>query len=413
VRIAFDGLHLFGAEYAGIQGSALRAIGAYRRLFAEDEVVLYVPKDFQRPREAFTGKAAPCDAEGAAPAPGHSLFLPEDDRRLLLQRTWFSGRRRTLRTIWRAVRLQAAAYRDHCDLLHGLTYHLPPTLSLPSVLTIHDVIAVSQPQFCTPGSARTQSAALRRSASIARRIQTPTAAVKEEVREILEVPGEKIDVVPWAAGDEFRANPDRNMLEEARRRLALPERYVLFVGNLEPKKNLELLVQAFYAAKMHRKLPQVLVLCGRIGWKSKDLLNLIRDLSVQDCVRLTGYVPAAALPWMYNLAELFVFPSLAEGFGLPLLEAFACGCPALAADIPALREIAATPDGQTAARLINVFGDKPLAVFRSALEDLLADSKEAEMERCRLRKLGLQRAAAFSWQQTAKLMRASYEKALY
>ncbi len=186
--------------------------------------------------------------------------------------------------------------------------------------------------------------------------------------------------------------------------MQLPKEYVLFVGNLEPKKNLPLLIQAFYAAKMNRKLPHKLVLAGQRGWSMGPLERLIREHRAADFTLFTGYVPQAALPALYSLADVFVMPSLVEGFGMPVLEAMACGCPVVVSSDPALQEV-----GGAAAHVTPYLADKPLQPLREALEEMLLDrsGKRSEMVA-----RGIERARLFTWKRTAELTHATYERAL-
>lgn len=385
MRIGIDGLHLFG-NYAGIQNSLAKLVEALRRNYPDDEVVLYVASDFKGPPPA------------------------EGDAKLRVKRTWFPGRWRTIRTIWRNFRLQSRTYADQCDLLHGPTYALPAMLSKPSVVTIHDVIAFSHPLFCTPGSARHQKEIIPRSAMNARRIIVPSLATREELmRAVKNLNPEKIDVVPWGVGEEFKplkhdSTFSKDALAEIRKSLNLPEQYVLFVGNLEPKKNLPALIQSFFAAKMNRKMPHKLVIAGQRGWKMDALERLIREHKANDFIFFTGYVPPAALPALYSFADLLVMPSLVEGFGMPVLEAMACGCPVAISTDPALQEVAGS-----AARIVPYDAQKPLQPLRETIEDLLLNKSA---ERDELVKRGLERAKLFTWDRTAKLTRATYEKAL-
>lgn len=380
MRIGIDGLHLFGA-YSGVQCSLARLIEAQRKEFSTDEVMLYAPSDFQGP-------------------PGKGASEPG----LTVRKTFFPGRWRTVRTLWRNFRLQPACYRDKCDLLHGPTYALPSMLSLPSVVTIHDLIALSNPEFATPGSARVQKRLLPRSIKVARRVLVPSEAVKQDVEKQLEVKPERIDVAPWGVGEPFRIIDDKDKLNEARERWRLPKRFILYVGTIEPKKNIEGLFMSFFAAKMNRKLPHSLVLAGQMGWGMKQLTPLIRRHDAGEYVLFTGYVPEDALPLLYNLADLCVLNSHIEGFGMPLLEAFACGCPAVISDAPALVEVAGG-----AARICRKSAEKPFQPLRVVLEDLLFNG---EAERRELRKKGVERARAFTWAHTAQLTHESYVKAL-
>jgi len=378
MRVGIDGLHLFG-NYAGIQHSIARLVEALHRGFPKDEIVLYVPRDFQGPPDA-------------------------GDAGLKVKRTWFPGRWRTIRTLWRNFRLQSRTYADNCELLHGPAYALPALLSKPAVVTIHDVIAFSHPAFCTPGSARVQQRVIPRSLSVARRIIVPSVATREELlRHVKKAVAAHIDVIPWGVGDEFQPL-EKDKREEARGALTLPDRYVLFVGNLEPKKNIPALIQAFFAAKMNRKLPHKLVLAGQMGWGMEGLAKLVHDHKATEYVFFTGYVPQRALPALYSLADLLVMPSLVEGFGIPALEAMACGCPVVISSDAALREVCGD-----AARVAPLDAAKPLQPLREAIEALLVGDAKAREEQIGK---GHERAKLFTWENTARLTRESYEKAL-
>jgi glycosyltransferase involved in cell wall biosynthesis len=381
VRVAIDGLHLFGT-YGGVQRALVELLAALHRVFPQDETVLYVPRDFRRESLGF------------------------DSDRLSLHRTWFPGRWRAVRALWRNFRLQAWAYRDRCELLHGATYALPSLLSLPSVLTLHDVIALSHPQFCTPGSAKVQGKIIQRSAAAARRILVPTAAARDEVLRFLKVDAGRVEVVPWGVGRQFRVEEDLGRLREARKQWRLPEQFVLYVGTLEPKKNLEGLLRGFVAAKLNRRLPHSLVFAGRMGWRMQNLAKDIREHDARDYVFLTGYVPDQALHLLYNLADLCVLNSHVEGVGLPVLEAMACGCPVVISSVPALREVA----GDAAYRLEDN-PQKPYQPLREAFESLLDDAGGEKLRR-ELRKKGLARTPLFTWEKTAQLTRAAYQRAL-
>jgi glycosyltransferase involved in cell wall biosynthesis len=379
LRVGIDGLHLFG-NYAGVKGSVAALISSLRKHHPSDEIVLYVPRDFNGP---------PYNA---------------NDPGLILRKAFFPGRWRTIRTIWRNFRLQSRTYADHCDVIHGPVYALPGFLSKPGVVTVHDVIPFTHPLFCTPGSARVQTQTIPRSVKVARRVIVPSLAAKEELlRNVKEATENKIDVIPWAADECFVPVSDAATREQARLALSLPEKYVLFVGNIEPKKNLHMLIQAFFAAKMNKKLPHKLVIAGQVGWKMDNIEKLIRELNAQEFVLFTGYVPQAALPALYSLADVFVMPSVVEGFGIPVLEAMACGCPVIISPDPALREVAGS-----AARVAPYDGTRPFLPLREAIEEILLNSKTA----ADYAEKGLKRAKVFTWERTARLTRESYEKAL-
>ncbi len=392
MRIAIDGLHLFG-QYSGVHYSLSRQIESYRYAFPEDELVLFVPRDFKGPPEAHPGIAY---AGKDSPAAGS----------LKIRKTFFPGRWRGIRTLWRNLRLQPNAYAERVDLLHGPTYTLPPILSLPAVLTIHDVIALTHPNFATPGSAKFQKISLPRSVKAANRIHVPTEAVKAQVIQHLKVPAEKIDVIPWGVGEPFKVIDDMNLLENARKEWKLPERFVLYVGTLEPKKNIEGIIKGFFSARVHKKLDCSLVIAGRVGWGMEHLAKLIRELDAAEYVLFTGYVPEAALPLMYNLAEATILLSHIEGFGMPALEAMACGCPVVVSADPALKEVVGT-----SALVLPHNEQYPALPLREALETWL-DPQCGKQVRETYKSKGLEHVQKYTWQNSCKLIRSSYERCI-
>jgi glycosyltransferase involved in cell wall biosynthesis len=379
MRIAIDGLHLFG-NYAGIKGSVAGLVSALRKHAPEDQIVLFVPRDFKGPP------------------------LADGDQNLIVRKTWFPGRWRSIRTLWRNLRLQARAYREQCDVLHGPVYSLPWMLSKPAVVTIHDTIAMTHPLFCTPGSSRFQKRTIPKSVKAARRVIVPTIATKAALLSAVKDADEnKIDVVPWGVGPEFKPIPDKAERQRLRERLQLPEHYILFVGNIEPKKNLPLLIGAFFAARMNRKLPHQLLIAGQPGWGTDNVERVVRNHGAEKFIQFTGYVAPAALPVLYALADLFVMPSVVEGFGLPALEAMACGCPVIVSPDAALNEVCLN-----AARVFQYDAAKALLPLRELIEELLDSPRERE----RMSTAGIERAKIFNWERTARLTRESYVKAL-
>jgi glycosyltransferase involved in cell wall biosynthesis len=398
LHIGVDGLHLFGA-YGGVQFALTRLLAAFAEAFPSDRFSLFVPRDFDertlKLRATGEDDDARWDPADAGQAGAASPFT--------FHRTWFPGRWRAMRTLWRNFRLQSRAYGRKCDLLHGPTYALPAALSLPGVVTIHDVIPLTHPEFCTPGSARVQKHQLPRSTQTARRIVVPTETVKAEVERVLKVDPGRIAVTPWGVGPEFRVL-GLHIQAATREKWKLPAQFVLFVGTIEPKKNVEGLIKSFFAAKAQRRLPHELVFAGRMGWKMKGLARLVRELGAAEYTHHLGYVPEEDLSALYNLADACVLPSHVEGFGMPVLEAFACGCPVVISSAPALVEVAGG-----AARVCPFVPDKPYQPLREALEEVLLDEGGV---RAALREKGLARAKEFTWRRTAELTRAAYEEAL-
>jgi len=204
----------------------------------------------------------------------------------------------------------------------------------------------------------------------------------------LQVSPEKVHVIYEAAAPQYRVITAAAELERVRQRYHLQQPFVLYVGTIEPRKNLTRLVQAF--AQAHRRNPEFeLILVGQLGWQYESLLKAIEEAQLGSAVRRLGYVPNEDLPALYNLARLLAFPSLYEGFGLPIIEAMACGTPVLTSQGTALAEVAGE-----AALLID-----PLEVA-AMVEGLMCLLNTAPL-RDELRERGLQRAAEFSWTRTA------------
>jgi glycosyltransferase involved in cell wall biosynthesis len=205
-------------------------------------------------------------------------------------------------------------------------------------------------------------------------------------------------VVHEAASPVFRPIADRARLDDVRARYGLPRRFILYVGTIEPRKNLMRLMSAFADARQSG-IPHHLVCVGPYGWASRDLSGRIESLGIENAVHFTGYVPFDHLPSIYNLADFFAFPSLYEGFGLPVVEAMASGLPVLTSNTSSLGEIA----GDAAETIDPTDVDAMADAIRRLATD--ADLRRERSER------GLRRARDFSWGQTAKEMLAVYHRA--
>lgn len=223
------------------------------------------------------------------------------------------------------------------QVLHGPAYVLAGGWRGPGVLTIYDVLAVTHPEWCKRANAVHLRHALRQGARRADRVVVPSRVVQAEVVETLGVAPERVRVVPLGISAEMRP-ADEAAVGAARKALDLPERYLLWVGNLEPKKNLPGLLAAF--ERVAREAPHALVLAGARGWRDGAIVEALRGSPVAAQVRWLGYVPAAHLAALYSGAELLVHWSLYEGAGLTPLEAMACGTPAVVSDGGALPELA-------------------------------------------------------------------------
>jgi glycosyltransferase involved in cell wall biosynthesis len=282
--------------------------------------------------------------------------------------------------------------------------HFPNSLaplwqSQPYVITIHDASLYLFRAY----HPWTRHLAMRMILPLVARRASAIITVSEHSRQdlirILNLPADKLYVVHEAAPEYFRPVIDRQKLETIRRQYHLPDQYLLYVGTLEPRKNLKRLLQAI--RRLHDAgIPVPLVIAGPQGWMMDDFQAYVAGLGLQAAVHYLGYVPMADLPALYSLATLFVFPSLYEGFGLPPLEAMACGTPVLSSNRSSMAEIC----GQ-AAVLINPECAEEIA---DSIHDLLTD----EPRRMMYRERGLERAKYFSWKNAAGQTIEIYQQTL-
>jgi glycosyltransferase involved in cell wall biosynthesis len=300
-------------------------------------------------------------------------------------------------TLWAAPRDLG---RRPVDLFHGVTgFELPRGVGARLVTTVHDLIPLRFPRL-VPWRHRVAvrvllGSALRRASQVI----AVSEATRAEILQRFRVPAEKVRVVPEAAAPRF-GPPSAGEAERVRARYGLPAPYVLFVGLLEPKKNLPALLRAVARLRAAGAWGTTrLVLAGAPGWGTAGLGAEAARLGLDACVAFLGPVPEADLPGLYAGAAAFVFPSLWEGFGLPVLEAMAAGAPVVASRRGALPEIAGD-----AALLVEPAAE-PLA---EALGRVLGDRGLRE----RLREAGLARARRYSWERTGAETLAVYRAAL-
>jgi len=299
---------------------------------------------------------------------------------------------RPLRLLWEQTVLPWSARggrRLRIDVLHS-PHHTTPLApcGYRRVVTIHDLTFFLLPERYPTTRRLYFQLMTRLSARVADAVIVPSEAVKGDVTRILGLPRERVFVIPEAAGPAFHPQ-DAVAIEAVRRRYGLEGPFLLSVGSLEPGKNRERLLQAFARVRA-RGLKHSLVVAGQRAWRYEGEAPLARRLGLADSVRFLGHVPQADLPALYSAADLFVFPSLYEGFGLPALEAMACGTPVVASNVSALPEVV----GDAALQV------SPLDVeaLAGAMERLLRDDRL----RSDLRERGLERAARFSWEKAAR-----------
>ena len=304
-----------------------------------------------------------------------------------------------LRRRWWTLGLPLYARRNGFALFHGTNYNVPLWNPCPTVVTIHDLSLLLYPnthQEHLVARARRRLPVMTRQAT---RIVTDSESVKREICEHLKVPPERVTAVALAPREVFRPISGVEA-REVRQRFRLPDEFILFVGTVEPRKNLLTLVRAFEELLRTTDLKPQLVIAGQRGWMNDELFALIERASLRDHVMFLGYVTDEDLRALYSSCRVAVYPSLYEGFGLPPLEAMACGAPVITSRIPVIMETSAH-----AARLINPTDRQELT---AALVELLRDADA----RTQLARAGLTRAAEYTWERTAKQTLAVYEEAL-
>jgi glycosyltransferase involved in cell wall biosynthesis len=293
-----------------------------------------------------------------------------------------------LRLLWEQTAFPILAARHKLDLLHSLHYTIPLAYPGRSVVTFHDLTFFLFPHLHILPKRVFFRTFIQLSRRRAAAIIADSESTRQDAIRLANVPPGKIHTVLLGVTPDFHPESDPAALQSVRQMYNLPERFLLFVGLLEPRKNLPVLLQAF--ASLPPQQPQAkLVIVGRQGWMYQQTLQLVQSLGLEQQVHFTGYVNQADLPRVYNLAEMAVYPSTYEGFGLPVLEAMACGTPVITTNVSSMPEIAGE------AGVMVPPGD--MTALAQAIERLLSDP----LERQRRAALGLERAAQFTWERTA------------
>jgi glycosyltransferase involved in cell wall biosynthesis len=275
--------------------------------------------------------------------------------------------------------------------VHGLVNVLPLATNVPGVVTVHDLSFVRAPETLPPLKRVYLTRLCAASVARARAVIAVSRQTAQDIEHYFGAPRSKVRVIYNGVAPEFSPG-GRGQSEQFRQAKALPARYLLYLGTLEPRKNLERLVRAFglwrYSAG-DAAADVKLVLAGGKGWYYDTIFAQVESLGLAEAVLFPGYIPPAELPGWYRAAEAFVYPSLFEGFGLPLLEAMACGIPVICSQ---------------AASLLEVTGDAALTVpagdetgLANAIQLLCGQPALA----AELRRRGLEQAAKFSWQHSA------------
>jgi glycosyltransferase involved in cell wall biosynthesis len=291
-------------------------------------------------------------------------------------------------------------HRHDLAFVHDLTGALPLAFCpAPCLVTLCDAIPFVHPGASTLLERLVYRCWLPFAVRSVRAVITLSQQSKTDLEKHLKIPGKVITVIPLAAGAQFRLM-QKNEIQPALKRAGVEQPYILYVGSLEPRKNLLRLLQAYHQLLAWSTRWSLVIVGARNPWSSTPIAAEVESLVLGSRVRFTGYLPDEDLPALYNAADLFCFPSLYEGFGLPVLEAMACGVPVLTSNTSSLPEVAGE-----AAILVDPYNVSEIA---AAMRQILSDPDLAADLRWR----GLQRAARFTWQRTALATIAAYEKIL-
>jgi glycosyltransferase involved in cell wall biosynthesis len=287
--------------------------------------------------------------------------------------------------------------KNNPDVIHD-TYHFAPFLFLKKfkkVITVYDITPILYPETHKISRIFMHKYFFSPILKSSDKIISISENTKRDIIKHFKIPEDKIKVIPLAANENFR-KLDENETSKIKSKYNINFPFILYVGTLEPRKNIPNLLNAFYKIKK-QGIAHKLVIAGGKGWKYKEIFETIEKLNLQNDVIFTGYVPDEDLPGLYNAADLFVYPSLYEGFGLPPLEAMQCGTPVITSNTSSLPEVVGDAGIMVNPHDIGELANKMYEVLTN--KDL----------RKELSKKGIERAKLFSWKKCAEETLKVYE----
>jgi glycosyltransferase involved in cell wall biosynthesis len=284
------------------------------------------------------------------------------------------------------------------DLFHGPCYFVPNSLHCKVLVTFHDLMAYRHPEFLKPEWVISLKQKVAVSAKRADMIIAVSDFTKGEIIDLLNFPEERIRVIHNGISPFFHPVDDIEQIKRVKAKYGIDRPYILFVSNIEPKKNIETLLHAFVKLRNTSDFDCLLVIVGKKAWYFKAIWDVVKRLHVEKDAIFTDVVDDESLPYLYGSAELFVFPSFFEGYGIPVIEAMACGTPVIASNRTSIPEIA-----EDAAILIDPVNADEIAdaIYRVISDTSLRDH---------LIRKGFERAKRFSWEKTARETLALYNE---
>ncbi len=300
--------------------------------------------------------------------------------------------------LWQRLRIPLPVdwFLDSGGIFHSPDFVLPPLARLLGIVTVHDLSFLVYPQHAVPGLEFYLRGAVPRSVRRARLVLADSENTRRDLIRFWDTPPSKVKVLYPGISNAFRPVTDAQVLAQVRETYGLPDRFILSVSRLEPRKNFPTLIRAFNILKRKHGLPHHLVIAGGKGWLYEPIFETAARSPYRDAIHFPGFIADEDLPAVYTLADVFAYPSFYEGFGFPPLEAMACGTPVLSADNSSLPE---------------VVGDAGLLLPAEdvhAWAEALARVLEDEALRVTLRERGFQQAARFSWEASAQTLVRMY-----
>lgn len=293
------------------------------------------------------------------------------------------------RVLWEQTVLPRLLRQDGIDVFFSPAFILPMRWDGAGVVTVHDLNFEVSPQTIHPIRRAYLRRITRWSTHRARKVIAISQSTASDLVSLYSVPSEKVAVIPYGLDSLFTPENAHTLEPMVRQRYSLPERFLLFVGTLEPRKNLPRLLDAYALARQRADLPP-LVLVGAPGWQHERILAQASRLGIAHYLVFAGYIPREHLPGVYAAASALLYPSLYEGFGLPPLEAMGCGTPVLASEASAMPE---------------VVGDGGILVdprdVQAIAEGILRITQEEPL-RQQVVERGIERAKQFRWEEAAR-----------
>lgn len=304
------------------------------------------------------------------------------------------------RILWEQCFQPLSLRARDADLVHCPMHVVPFLSGRRKVVTVHDLAFMAFPSVHKRWNRLYLTLFTRWSLTQAQGIIAVSESTRLELSRLLRVPASRVTVVHNGVDSRFRPVQSSEALQTFRDRLGLPARFILFLGTLEPRKNVSTLVRAFAMARANLPEGVKLVLAGGKGWGYEGVFQVVEELGLEADVLFPGFVPDVDLPLLYSAAEVFAYPSLYEGFGLPPLEAMACGTPVVVSNASSLPEVVGDAG-------LLVDPQDPEALARSMVKVVDDPGLRAD-----LTKRGIERAGLFSWQKTAVETIAVYREAM-